>query len=171
TIQNYYQYDLAENLTNLTVVSFENGSKQKVTEIHQWTYTGNRPEKMVLSRTNADTLTVLFTPDEQGNVGIETVYRKGRVKETIYYYYDKQNRLTDIVKYSYIAKRLLPETVFEYNEAGQLLKRTDFTPGKSDYQNWLFKYDANGLKTEEQCYLKGNMFRGRLVYKYDFERE
>lgn len=171
TIQNYYQYDLADNLTSLTVVSFENGSKQKITEVHQWAYTGNRPEKMTLTRTYADTLTVQFTPDEKGNVGIETVYRKGRVKETVYYYYDAQNRLTDIVKYSYIAKRLLPETVFEYNDAGQLLKRTDFTPGKSDYQNWLFKYDANGLKTEEHCYLKGNMFRGKLVYKYEFERE
>lgn len=171
TIQNYYQYDPSGNLTNLTIVSFENGSKEKITETHAWTYANNRPEKMILTKTNSDTITVLFQADEKGNVGVETVYRKGNVKETNYYYYDTQNRMTDIVKYSYIAKRLLPETVFEYNESGQLFKRTDFTPGKSDYQNWLFKYDANGLKTEEHCYLKGNMFRGKLIYKYGFEKD
>jgi hypothetical protein len=171
TIQNYYQYDAGGNLSNLTVTSFENGSRDKVTETHQWFYTNNRPEKMLLVKTGSDTITVVFQPDENGNVGIENVYRKGRVKETVYYYYDSQKRLTDIVKYSYIAKKLLPETIFEYNESGQLFKRTDFTPGKSDYQNWLFKYDANGLKTEEHCYLKGNMFRGKLVYKYEIEKE
>jgi hypothetical protein len=171
TIQNYYQYDPTGNLTNLTIVSFENGSKEKITETHAWTYTNNRPDKMILTRTHADTLTVQFSADEKGNAAIETVYRKGRVKETVYYYYDDKNRLTDIVKYSPIAKRLLPETVFEYNESGQLFKRTDFTPGKSDYQNWLFKYDVNGLKTEEHCYLKGNMFRGKLIYKYEVEKE
>jgi hypothetical protein len=171
TIQNYYQYDAGGNLSNLTVTSFENGSRDKLTETHQWFYNNNRPEKMLLAKTGSDTITVVFLPDENGNVGIETVYRKGRVKETVYYYYDSQKRLTDIVKYSYIAKKLLPETVFEYNESGQLFKRTDFTPGKSDYQNWIFKYDANGLKTEEHCYLKGNMFRGKLVYKYEMEKE
>lgn len=171
TIQNYYNYDASGNLASLTITSFENGSKDKVTETHTWTYNNNRPEKMVWTKTKSDTITVLFQADDKGNISSEVSYRKGRVKETIYYYYDAQNRLTDIVKHSYIANRLLPETVFEYNESGLVAKRTDFTPGKSDYQNWLFKYDANGLRTEEHCYLKGNMFRGKLVYKYQFEKE
>lgn len=171
TIQNNYNYDASGNLTALTITSFENGSRDKLIETHSWTYNNNRPEKMVLTKTKSDTITVLFTADEKGNIATEVSYRKGRVKETIYYYYDEQNRLTDIVKYSYIAGRLLPETVFDYNTDGTISKRTDFTPGKSDYQIWLFKYDANGLKTEERCYLKGNMFKGKLLYKYQVEKE
>jgi hypothetical protein len=46
---------------------------------------------------------------------------------------------------------------------------TNFNGGTKDYLIWFYKYNENGLKVEEQCFAKGNLFKGRLVYKYQYE--
>jgi YD repeat-containing protein len=171
-ITNQYEYDPAGKLKTITINSFEMRTRDKLLEQHQFFYNAKGAlEKMYVLKNITDTITVQFKTDTAGLVTEEVSYKKGREKERYYYYYDTQKRLTDVVKYNTLVSRLLPETVFEYNDQNQVVKRTDFTPGTSEYQNWLFTYDANGLKTGEMCYLKGNFFRGKLVYSYTFEKD
>jgi YD repeat-containing protein len=171
-IVNQYEYDAAGRLKTLTINSYEVRTRDKLMEQHQFFYNAKgAPEKLYVIKNSNDTISVQFKCDTAGNVLEEVSFKKGKEKERYYYYYDAKHRLTDIVKFNQLVNRLLPETILEYNEQDQIVKRTYFTPGTSQYQHWFFKYNAQGLKTEEQCYLKGNLFRGKLVYNYTFERE
>ena len=67
-----------------------------------------------------DTTYVRFIPDEKGNIGEEHATRNGEALPIVYYYYDDNNRLTDIVRYNMKAQRLLPDNIFEYREDGKM---------------------------------------------------
>ena len=73
--------------------------------------------------------------------------RAGQTLPSIYYYYDNDGRLTDIVRYNQKAGRLLPDYVFEYN-SGRLSSMLFVPAGSTDYQKWIYSYDANGLKDQ-----------------------
>jgi hypothetical protein len=47
-----------------------------------------------------DTLSVEMVIDEKGLVTEEKTFKKKQPQGTVYYYYDTQNRLTDIVRYN-----------------------------------------------------------------------
>ena len=47
-----------------------------------------------------DTIIIQLKTDEAGNVTEEDFSCKGSSKNTIYYYCDKENRMTDIVLYN-----------------------------------------------------------------------
>ncbi len=170
-IQNNYEYK-NNLLQRINITSFVPGSREKTLESHSFIInTKNQYEKMYVIKNINDTTSVLFKLDTINNVITdEIVTYKGREKERYYYYYDNKKRLTDVVKYHPYKKKLLPEVILEYNEDNTIAKKTSYVSGTKDFQIWIYKYDTNGLKTMEQCYLRGNMFRGKLVYKYIYEK-
>jgi hypothetical protein len=125
---------------------------------------------MVRVKNKVDSSIVEFKRDENGNIGEEKEVRRGIASEPVYYYYDAQNRLTDIVRYNKKAKRLLPEYMFEYSPANQVIQKITVPGNNSDYLIWRYQYNAGGLKTKEAVYSRDDkrVQLGRLEYTYTF---
>jgi hypothetical protein len=109
-----------------------------------------------------DTLTILFSADENGNITLEKDTKNGT---KYYYYYDAKNRLTDIVPETEYTKALKPDYIFEYNNAGLLTQMTAVEEGSSHYFIWKYSYD-NGLRTKERCYSDERKLMGSIEYSY-----
>ncbi len=163
-----YQYDDDGKLISLTVSSIDTSKKFLESEQHIWQYKGNRIDKMLRVKNKVDTAVVEFKFDDNGNIVEEVPLRKGIKSEPVYYYYDESNRLTDIVRFNNKAKRLLPEYMFEYSPANQVIQRITVPASGSDYIIWRSQYDQRGLKTKEAIYNKYKELTGKIEYQYSF---
>ena len=123
---------------------------------------------MVKIKNDLDTTYISFVPDEKGNPGEEKSIHKGQPQPTVYYYFDDQNRLTDIVRYNQRAKKLLPDYIFEYDAQGRLATMLVTMEGSNDYQKWHYSYNDKGLKSKDDCYSKTRVLIGRMEYRYGF---
>jgi hypothetical protein len=140
------------------------------TETHSWFYNAaGKPVKMTRVKNKSDSASFHFVLDEKGNV-IEESAGKNDARLKYYYYYDNDNKLTDVVRYNEKAGRLLPYYIFEYDENGMLATMTVVPEGSSDYQKWYYKYDENDLRMIEFCYDKTNRLLGKIEYDYTFGR-
>lgn len=161
-----YEYNADGKLSVINNISTSAGQISS-SEIHQWLYNaGGKPEIMLRIRNRNDTTVYTFVLDEKGNVVEEHGKRKSQLEPTIYYYYDDKGRLTDIVRYSVRAQRLLPTNVFSYNTAGNLAGMLLVPEGSNDYQRWYYDYDERGLKTRERAYNKKQELLGKVEYNY-----
>lgn len=163
-----YKYDKNNNVINITSVSHSNDDdfNTTLTEEHQYFYNdNNQPIKLLRIKNLRDTTVINFTIDEKGNVSDEIeALPNGR---HYYYYYSENNRLTDIVRYNVIKNKLLPDFVFEYNTAGQLLQMITSEEGpNSDYFIWKYFYGDDGLRIIEKCYSKEKDLLGSFEYEY-----
>jgi len=163
-----YTYDAAGRLVATESVSQAYAYQTKETEKHQWFYdTTGFPVKMLRIKNNSDTAVVVFKADEKGNVGEETWRSRSGETQTYYYYYDEQNRLTDIVRFNERARKLLPDYIFAYNEQSQLVQMITVQPGTSNYVTWKYQYNPQGLKTRESIYSKQKELMGYITYRYE----
>lgn len=162
-----YKYDAANRLISIKSVSMSPGQASNEEE-HVWFYTQQgKPERALKIKNGTDTTYISFVLDEKGNVAEEKSVRKNLPLPTIYYYYDEDNLLTDIVRYNNRAKKLLPDYIFEYEEqrvASMLITEE----GTGDYQKWYYSYDDSGLKLQDACYSKAKTLIGRVEYDYKF---
>ena len=162
-----YIYDASKRLTALVNSSASTGQDTEKEE-HLWSYTSSgQPLSMLKIRNGTDTAYFTFVIDDKGNVVEEKSTRKGKEQLPYYYYYDDQNRLTDIVHYNPIAKRLLPDYIFEYDQTGKLRSMLVVPPGGIDYQRWMYNYDDRGLKTKETVYNRSRQPMGIVEYRYE----
>ena len=135
----------------------------EITEDHNYEYDANGLLlKMVRIKNGTDISTILFSPDENKNVSIEKDTKSGN---TYYYYYDSKNRLTDVVHLNQFNQKMLPDYVFEYNNAGQISQMTTTEEGGSYYYIWKYTYD-NGLRIREKCFSKERRLMGTIEYEY-----
>ncbi len=161
-----YEYDAEGRLVKIS--STNSSDNVNTTETHSWRYSADgKPTEMIRVRDNSDTTRVTFTLDENGNVVEEKVIRPNLPIAIVYYYYDAQNRMTDIVRFNAKANRLLPDYMFEYDEAGRLKKMVVIPEGSNEYQTWYYQYTPNGLKRMELCYDKQQQLLGKVQYEYD----
>lgn len=167
-----YQYDLQKHVVSITNTSLETDNKVKETEAHRWTYgPDGKPVSMLKIRNGHDTTFVTFVADEKGNIAEERARRNGKDLPTVYYYYDDKGRLTDIVRYSAKAGRLLPDYVFEYEGSSIRPATMLVVPETSnDYQKWYYTYDDKGLKTRETCTNKKKQVLGSIEFQYTFNK-
>ncbi len=124
------------------------------------------PEQMFWIRNKLDTTIVLFDAENGKWPEMERWFKKDVRTESYYYYYDEDNRLTDLVKWYRNVDKLLPVNVFAYNEDGSLLMQTNFLPGSNDYTIYQYTYNANGLRNSESVFNKAKQQIGRVVYTY-----
>ncbi len=160
----YYQYEGAL-LTRITSKAYSRG-QLLMEEIHEWSYSGENVHSMKKSRQGDDITTVEFVRDEQGRIAEEKIRKGTLLQETYYYYYDQQGNLTDIVRYNSRADKMLPDFIFEYSSNGQLTSMLITSSDKSDYQQWRYSYNQQGLKTEDICFGKNKRIVGRMEYVY-----
>lgn len=140
-----------------------------IKETHEWEYNSNgKPIRMLRIKNDKDTTFLEFVSDEKGNIAEEKSKHRGKDLPTIYYYYNEDNRLTDIVRYNQAARRLLPDYIFEYDEKNRLGSMLVVPEGSSDYQKWYYSYDEDGLKILDACYSKTKVLIARVEYQYTY---
>lgn len=162
-----YTYDAENRITGIVSLSTSPGNYVNKEE-HLWFYNAQgKPSRMLKVKNNSDTTYISFVLDEQGNVAEERSTHAGQEQATVYYYYDDQNRLTDIVRYNNRAKRLLPDYIFDY-KGDVLNSMLVTTEGGTDYQKWNYSYDDKGLKIKDECYSKTKVLIGKIEYGYQF---
>jgi hypothetical protein len=166
-----YRYDDKGRLRSITNSSTERDNHVTAVEIHLWQYgsSGDQPTGMLKIVNNTDTTDVRFVPDEKGNIGEEHATRAGVALPVIYYYYDDNNRLTDIVRYDLKAQRLLPDNIFTYGEDGKITALLAVQEGAASYQKWIYNYDDKGLRIKESCYSKERELLGHVEYQYTYK--
>lgn len=162
-----YTYDAASQISSILSRTYSPGNYINK-EQHLWLYKSGKPERMLKVKNDKDTAIITFTVDDKGNVVEEKSAHKGQEQPTVYYYYDDQKRLTDVVRYNVRAKRLLPDYVFEYDAAGRVSMMLVTTQGGIDYQRWYYKYNDKGLKQEDICTGKNKALIGKVEYAYKF---
>lgn len=164
-----YTYDSEGKI--ISIKSFSGDTLKSIqAEEHQWSYTTDgKPLQMLRIVNNRDTSVIKFKLDENGNVSEETIFKKGKGGDPVYYYYNDKNRLTDIVRYNYKLKKLLPDYMFEYSDAGQVIQKITIPSNKaSEYLIWRYQYDSKGLKVKEACFTKDKQLTGKIEYNYRF---
>lgn len=162
-----YEYDGKGNIAAIKSTTTSAGNF-KITEDHLWKYNASgKPVSMLKIKNGKDTTYYTFVLDEKGNVAEENGIFKGKSIASVYYYYDDQNNLTDIVRYNIAAKRLLPNYLFEY-ENGRLATMLVVPEEGSDYQKWYYSYDEDGLKILDACYSKTKVMIGSVEYGYEY---
>ena len=124
---------------------------------------------MLKVKENRDTAYVRFIADGKGNITEEREVHNQDSLPAIYYYYDDQNRLTDVVRYNERAKRLLPDYIFDYGNKSRITSML-VVPEGNDYQKWIYEYNDRGLKDRETCYGKGKELLGRIEYEYNYAK-
>lgn len=163
-----YKYDNSGNITSIFSRSHSNDDDFTtiLTEEHQYSYNNKgQPVKMLRIRNKKDSTNITFTADERGNITDEI--EESKDGKHYYYYYNEKNRLTDIVKFNAVKNRLLPDFVFEYNNAGQITQMISVEEGISnDYYTWKYVYN-DGLRIIEKCFSKEKILLGYFEYEYD----
>lgn len=163
-----YTYDEAGRLLRIETQSMQDGQQQYIIgEVRQYVYRGTGTVPVEMQRiAGKDTLYVRFNADANGLPATETWYKDGRKTEAWYYYYDEAGRISDIVRFSDAAGRMLPDYLFGYNAQGQVTSKVAVQPGTGVFRVWQYYYDARGLKTEETVMNKQRKPEGKLVYTY-----
>lgn len=160
-----YKYDPEGNLKFITTSSFDDRDSGIITESREYEYKNGLPEKMIAKRNGALRFTIHFIKDASGNIIEENENGKNGDRK-FYYYYDDQNRLTDIVRYNASAGRLLPDYMFEYETGSLPVRMTTIEDGGSNYFIWRYAYTANHLPEIEKCYSKEKRLLGTIEYEY-----
>lgn len=161
-----YEYDEAYNVTKIFTVIMDTFMKSRSEEMHQWIYASRKPVRMFLIKNGTDTTIAEFQEDKSGDFFTETWKRKGMVTERYYYYHNKLMQVTDIVRFNLKAQRMLPDYVFEYDNAGKIISTIQVPQGSADYLTWNYFYNNGGLKTKELCFNKQKQLQGSIEYQY-----
>jgi hypothetical protein len=162
-----YRYTADGHIGSLVNTAIETDNHLTEIEQHIWQYNAQgRPSGMLKIRNGNDTTVVRFVTDEKGNIAEERARRNKEELPVIYYYYDADNRLTDIVRYNQKARRLLPDNIFEYDQDGRLSSMVVVPDGSNDYQKWIYQYDEKGLKINESCFNRSRELLGKIEYQY-----
>lgn len=171
-----YTYDARGKITEVKTQLNDPSASFEKTEQHLWQYNNaGQPVKMWRVINGRDSLEIRFEPDEKGNPGEEVLYKWGEESSRIYYYYDEKGNITDIVRFNDQVKKLLPDVMLTYDEAGQLIQKVSTTGtdnlGKIKwvgYIIWRYIYNDKGLKTKEALFDKDQQLTGKIEYSYQF---
>lgn len=163
-----YLYDSNGLLQTITSATTDTAMNSFSSETHSWVFNANgKPVKMFRIKNNTDTTFVDFVLDDKQMVAVENWRRKGKTTESYFYYYNDKNQLTDIVRYNERLKKMLPDFVYEYDEAGRVKQMIQVLAGGSNYNTWKYTYNENGLKQKEACYDKQKQLIGIIEYIYN----
>lgn len=160
-----YQYNNEGQLskTSYTSRSSDDDFINQIVEEHIYEYNDkNLLSRMYRVKNSKDTITILFSNDEKNNIALEKDTRDG---SKYYYYYDANNRLTDVVHASQYKEKLIADYIFEYNSSNQIVKMTTTEEGENGYLVWKYTYDGK-LKTNEKIFSRGKKLVGQIQYEY-----
>jgi hypothetical protein len=160
-----YAYDDNDKIKSIVSIvrSGDDDFKNEIREEHIYNYSDKGlPVKMTRVKNFKDSTAFVFSTDENNNISIEKNTKTG---DTYYYYYDDKNRITDVVRLNKFNQKMLPDYIFEYNNAGLITQMTTTEEGGSYYYIWKYTYE-NGLRTREKCFSKERRLMGTIEYEY-----
>ena len=163
--RNEFFYDNNNRLSSTLSYSKSNDDDfvNEITEAHIYHFNEDGiPVSMLKIKNQTDTIIILFSPDENNNVGIEKETKNG---SKYYYYYDENKRLTDVVHTNEFKQRLVADYVFEYNEEGKISSMTTTEDGNDNFTVWKYDYE-NHLKVKERIFDRNGMLMGKIIYEY-----
>lgn len=160
-----YEYTPDGHLAEIQAGSRGREDKFRMTENRRYIYDAQgRLQKMILKKGGLDSTIVQFTTDSAGRVIQEA--QPGR--QRVYYNYDSQGRLTDVLRFHPARKKMLPDYSFEYDANGKVAQMTVVNIDSGDYLIWKYSYDAKGLPQAEECAGKEKTTLGMVRYTYEY---
>ena len=161
-----YEYDSNGRLTALRTITYADADSIQITETHEYTYNDEgKPVKMLRKKNNQLLSTITFITDDKGNIVEENVEGNSSDKK-YFYYYDDKNHLTDVVHYNELAKRLLPDYMFEYNALDEPKQMISIDESGRNYFIWKYAYNDKKLPEIQKCYSKEKRLLGTIEYEY-----
>lgn len=161
-----FTYDLLGKLIQIRNVSIGNGDSSRFTEVRTISYDSTgKPLKMSRVTNGVAQPDIDFVKDKDGNI-IEEHATDGQF-EKYFYYYDDQNRLTDVVHFNKRVHKLLPDYMFSYQDGtnlpGQMIS---VESSGANYLIWKYAYTDSGLPEIQKCYSKEKKLLGTIQYEY-----
>lgn len=160
-----FQYNTDGLVSIISTETIGNDDSTGITETHEYFYKEGKPEKMLRKKNNVLVSTITFLTDDKGNIIEEDPAGTSNDKK-YYYYYDDKNRLTDVVHYNLIAKRLLPDYMFEYNNDNLPKQMISVDETGRNYFIWRYAYDDKMLPEIQKCYSKEKQLLGTIQLYY-----
>jgi hypothetical protein len=162
SVYSYTDNDKIKSIVSI-VRSSDDDFKNEIREEHIYGYNDKGiAVNMVRIKNLTDSTFFIFSVDENNNISIEKNTKTG---DTYYYYYDTKNRITDVVRMNKFNQKMLPDYIFEYNNADLITQMTTTEEGGSYYYIWKYTYE-NGLRTREKCFSKERRLMGTIEYDY-----
>ena len=161
-----FEYDNNGNISLIRTKTIADGDSSGITETHEYFYANGKPVKMLRKKNNSLIATITFISDSKGNIIEEDPSGKTDDKK-YYYYYDDSNRLTDIVHYNVIAKRLLPDYMFEYDNGDEPKQMISVDETGRNYFIWKYAYDDKSLPEIQKCFSKEKQLMGTIQFYYE----
>jgi hypothetical protein len=161
--------DTSNKIQEVYLTSYEPKTKYKFTETRRYQYDDQgRLSQMIHFHGDRieDSTTVTFTLDSLGQVAEEIETGKGANARRIYYKYNDQGLLSDIVRYSPTRKKMLPDYIFDYDAKNRIGAMTTVNGETATYTIWRYTYNESGLPIQEECYGKRKELLGTVRYKY-----
>jgi hypothetical protein len=168
TVINYIR-DSASKLTEVYLVSQDQKSKYQFTETRRYIYdTKGHIVKMIHFHNDRiqDSSIVNFTLNEKGQIAEEFESGNNVYSQRIYYKYNDQGLLTDVVRYSPSRQKMLPDYMFDYDGDKRIVQMTTVNGQSANYTIWRYTYTALGLPDKEECYGKKKELLGMIKYRY-----
>ncbi len=160
-----YTYDTEGNITSIHTSTVADGDSSGITETHEYFYENGKPVKMLRKKNNTLISTITFVADDKGNI-IEEDPSGNNNDKKYFYYYDDSNRLTDVVHYNPIAKKLLPDYMFAYANGNEPKQKISVDESGRNYFIWKYAYDDKKLPEIQKCYSKEKQLLGTIQYEY-----
>ncbi|HXR84353.1 MAG TPA: hypothetical protein VN722_08605 [Hanamia sp.] len=160
-----FEYDANGNISLIRTKTTADGDSSGITETHEYFYDNGRPVKMLRKKNNSLVSTITFVADAKGNI-IEEDPSGRNIDKKYFYYYDDSNRLTDVVHYNVIAKRLLPDYMFEYSNGNQPNQMISVDETGRNYFIWRYAYDDKKLPEIQKCFSKEKQLMGTIQFEY-----
>jgi YD repeat-containing protein len=161
-----YEYDDKGRLTMIRTITSADADSIQIAETHEYTYNDEgKPVKMLRKKNNQLLSTITFVTDDKGNIVEENVEGNSSDKK-YFYYYDDKNHLTDVVHYNELAKRLLPDYMFEYNALDEPKQMISIDESGRNYFIWKYAYNDKKLPEIQKCYSKEKRLLGTIEYEY-----
>ena len=161
-----FQYDDSGNLSLVSTYTKADGDSNGIKETHEYFYENNKPVKMLRKKNGILISTITFVADDKGNI-IEEDASGSTSDKKYYYYYDENSRLTDVVHYNPIARKLLPDYMFEYIKNDQPKQMMSVDESGRNYVIWKYAYDDKSLPEIQKCFSKEKQLLGTIQYEYE----
>lgn len=161
-----FEYDDVGNLSLIAMTTFGNADSISFSEERKYSYNDKgMPTKMVRTRNGLKDLAIVFISGEHGNI-IEEHEEGHDAGSRFYYYYDAQDRLTDVVHFNALANKLLPDYMFQYHDLSLPSQMLSVDNTSTDYLIWKYSYTPTGLPEIQKCYSKEKQLLGTIQYEY-----
>ena len=162
-----FEYDNKGRLTKVLIVTRADDDSSQIEETREYFYDKNAPVKMLRKKNNVLISTINFVSDANGNITEENAEGNNNTDKKYFYYYDDKGRLTDVVHFNVIARRLLPNYMYEYNSLNQPKQMISTEEGGDNYFIWKYTYNDKNLRETEKCFSKEKRLLGTIEYEYE----